>query len=115
LDFQILTVALLLDHAQGWHFEALAHERVADFLDPVTDHAAVLVNNHVNALFNIALVEWVEVGQGLTSGGSEKKACHAFLFVVFDCASNEADVDSTLDILVLTLSNNLLSPGSIRR
>jgi len=70
--FLFLTVDLLFDHAKGGHFEALSHERVADFLNSVADHTAVLVDNHVDSLFNVTLIEGVEVGQSLSSGRSEK-------------------------------------------
>jgi hypothetical protein len=71
-NFKFLTVELLFDHAKSGHFEALSHERVADFLNSVADHTAVLVDHHVDSLFNVTLIEGVEVGQGLSSGRSEK-------------------------------------------
>jgi len=92
----------LLDVAQGRHFEALSHERVTDFLNSVSDHGAILVNNHVDSLFNVTLIKVVKVGEGFASGRSKKKACHPFFFVVLYSASDKADAYSTLNVLTVT-------------
>jgi len=60
-----------LQLAERGHLKALSKERVADFLDLVFGAACRGENDQVDRFGFAVLLEVLEIGQGLSSGGSE--------------------------------------------
>jgi hypothetical protein len=76
-----LIVGLVCAFSKGLEvgdLEALTHKGVTDSLDLVSTLAHRLEDNEVSDLLDIVLLEGSEVGECLSSGGSEEHLSHSF-------------------------------------
>lgn len=108
MDFYRCFRHIFLDLHQRRDFKTLAHERITDFLDSITNYITILVHYHVcNSLFIVLLV-FTEVCQSFTARHTEKHAIHALLFAVTNGASHESDLHTAFYKCLSRLRTHLL-------
>jgi hypothetical protein len=102
LNSESFAIALFINFAQGWKFETLAKERVANLLNSVADKQTILVDYHIDSFFLWALDKVVKESKRSSSGRSEEKTLQTVFFVFLDSAGDNSHAYSALNDLIVS-------------